>query len=287
METLKRSAVVRDLNRIIDLIPMFRETICGISYTNCGAMGRKPLKDITKFIWDDSNPHVYIYWKDEEKRYIDITAEKPGYEVFAGDDMNNYFHTQNLPFFLEYLDVSHLDVSEVRDFRFCFCGDTSVYGQCFPAKLEGYENWDTSNAKKIDGMFENFIQYTQENKEVHLDLSKWNFDNVETASNAFKKFKYNAKTLEVKLPTWDMRNAVDCSGMFSRFGLNTKSIKIDGFENWKTNPSANLDNFFYMFCPHAEYRLDLSNWWNTDNKPKQMNMFSSSEGAFFNIKLPL
>lgn len=55
-------------------------------------MGRKPLKDITKFIWDDSNRHVYIYWKDEEKKYIDITTEEPGYEVFAGDNMFCYFH---------------------------------------------------------------------------------------------------------------------------------------------------------------------------------------------------
>lgn len=88
---LKRSAVVCDLNMLIDLIPMFRETIYGISYTNCGAIGRKPLKDIAKFIRNDSNPRVYIYWKDE-KKYIDITTKEPGYEVFVGDNMFCYFH---------------------------------------------------------------------------------------------------------------------------------------------------------------------------------------------------
>ena len=278
---MKRSAVVHNLNRLIDLIPMFQETIRGISYTNCGAMGRKPLKDITKFMWDESRPHVYVYWKDEEKRYIDITAEEPGYEVFAGDDMNNYFHTQNLPIFLEYLDVSHLDVSEVRDFRFCFSGNTSVYKQCFPTKLEGYENWDTSKAEQIDGMFKKFLKKTQNSE---LDLSKWNFDNVKSACETFQNFEYNAENVKLILPVWNMRDAINCTNMFNLFAQNAENVSIKGLDKWRINTNGIYNYMFKACATKSNLSLDLTKW--GSDTPLLENSIGFADETFFKIKKP-
>ena len=282
---MKRSAVVQDLLRITDQIPMFRETICGISYTDCGAMGRQPIKDITNRAYlvhggSGKAPHVYMYWKDKAKGFVDITTEKPGYKIFVGEDMPAYFSTENLPYRLKYLNVSNLDVSCVRDFSGCFSGYEDQY---FPVELIGYEDWDTAKAQKINWMFEGFKKSTQNNV---LDLSKWNFSNVKHARGTFENFECSAKTIKIKLPKWNMEGAVDCSCMFYKFGLRAKNIEIKNIENWKVNSEVNLDNFFYWFGPEADYKLDLSNWWDIGNRPKQMNSFASTKGTLFNIKLP-
>lgn len=279
----KNSARVADLEEINKIVPYFKKDIRGINYTNCGARGRDPIADVTSQEIDvylrQKRPRVFMYWKDKEKGYVDIATKEPGYEVTANMSMRSCFCEENIPFNLEYLDVTNLDVSNVDNFGLCFWN----FGAKNNIQLIGCENWDTSKAISIEGIFLNSFSHSR-NKRVNLDLSKWNFENVKCARNAFKGFGKSAETVEVQLPTWILKENVMCDGIFQGLGEKSKRIAVNGIENWQVNTTTTLDRAFYKFGPKAEYRLDISNWWNETTKPKRLYSFVKS--TFFKIKMP-
>ena len=255
--------------------------INGIIFSNEGSKGREPLFDASK----NKTGDAMVYWEDESKGWICISAPEPGYEIRAPKSMKEFFY--GTVFFddgvagksITYLDVSHLDVSNTTDFEGCFWG----FGQHGESKIKGLETWDVSHGTKFFGMFERAFS---NNEIVSLDLSSWCFQMTKEINMAsmFRDFAGWSKDVTLNLKDWQVFTVGNFESMFDGFASEAKRVKISGVEEWPVGHGYNFNRMFRDFAPQSNCRLNLSNWNKTGKLVGSHEEFS--DGTFFKIREP-
>ena len=253
----------------------------GIVFSNEGSKGREPLFDASK----NKTGDIMVYWEDESKGWICISAPEPGYEIRAPKSMKEFFY--GTVFFdngvagksIIYLDVSHLDVSNTTDFEGCFWG----FGQHGESKIKGLETWDVSHGTKFFGMFERAFS---NNEIVSLDLSSWCFQMTKEINMAsmFRDFAGWSKDVTLNLKDWQVFTVGNFESMFDGFASEAKRVKISGVEEWPVGHGYNFNRMFRDFAPQSNCRLNLSNWNKTGKLVGSHEEFS--DGTFFKIREP-
>lgn len=204
--------------------------VTGIIFSNRGADGRKPLFDATK----NKTKEIMAYWYDEKNGIIEITAKESGYEIRSPESMNYFFYNRPYEnFLISYLDVSHLDVSDVSDFSCCF----RDFGYIVPGDAEngvkseivGLETWDVVNGEDFSFMFSDAFN---KNDTVELNLSAWRF-------NSQKPIKF--------------------IGTFENLGWKVNKVSLD-ITGWPVATKNNYCDIFSGFAPHAE-TVQINNDW--------------------------
>lgn len=196
--------------------------VTGIIFSNRGADGRKPLFDAT----ENKTKEIMAYWYDEKNGIIEITAKESGYEIRSPGSMNYFFYNQPYEnFLISYLDVSHIDVSDVSDFSCCFRdfgyivpGDV---GKGVKSKIIGLETWNVVNGEDFSFMFSDAFN---KNDTVELNLSTWHF-------NSQKPIKF--------------------IGTFENLGWKVNKVSLD-ITGWPVATKNNYCDIFLGFAPHAE-----------------------------------
>ena len=196
--------------------------VTGIIFSNRGADGRKPLFDAT----ENKTKEIMAYWYDEEKHIIEITAKESGYEIRSPESMNYFFYNRPYEnFLISYLDVSHLDVSNVSDFSCCFRDFGYVIpgdvGKGIKSEIIGLETWDVINGEDFSFMFSDAFN---KNDTVELNLSTWHF-------NSQKPIKF--------------------IGTFENLGWKVYKVSLD-ITGWPVATKNNYCDIFSGFAPHAE-----------------------------------
>lgn len=183
---------------------------------------------------------------------------------------------------IDFIDVSNLDVSEVKDFTgiFSYCGYKSSF-----FKIEGLETWDTSNAISMANMF----MFTGEKaRQVIFDVSSFNTKNVEDFNNMFYGCGKNAVSWTIgSLDNWDVLNATTMQGMFNSAGENARYWNIGDISNWNVDNVISMRNMFAKAGTNAEFWNigDISKW-NTENVWEMAGMFNEvGRGADFKLDL--
>lgn len=202
----------------------------GIIFSNRGADGRKPLFDAT----ENKKKEIMAYWYDEEKHIIEITAKESGYEIRSPESMNYFFYNRPYEnFLISYLDVSHIDVSDVSDFSCCFRdfgyivpGDV---GKGVKSEIIGLETWDVVNGEDFSFMFSDAFN---KNDTVELNLSMWRF-------NSQKPIKF--------------------IGTFENLGWKVNKVSLD-ITGWPIATKNSYCDIFSGFAPHAE-TVQINNDW--------------------------
>lgn len=186
------------------------------------------------------------------------------------------------------------DVSEVLRFDFNRLKNLKSIHGLFSrfsnlTRIEGIENWNTSNIVNVDGMFNECSSLTS------INLSNWNTSNIKSfihmfdACNSLRSIgntrNWDTKniitmgymfrgcksltSLDSILYSWDVSNVKDmclmfrgCSGLTSLYAL----------YNWNT---SNVEDMYHMFegCSGITTLYPLINW-NTSNVIDMTNMFS-------------
>lgn len=204
--------------------------VTGIIFSNRGADGRKPLFDATK----NKTKEIMAYWYNEKNGIIEITAKEPGYEIRSPESMNYFFYNRPYEnFLISYLDVSHLDVSDVSDFSCCFRdfgyivpGDA---GNGVKSEIIGLETWDVVNGEDFSFMFSDAFN---KNDTVELNLSTWRFNS---------------------------QNPIKFIGTFENFGWKVNKVSLD-ITGWPIATKNNYCDIFSGFAPHAE-TVQINNDW--------------------------
>lgn len=196
--------------------------VTGIIFSNRRADGRKPLFDAT----ENKTKEIMAYWYDEEKHIIEITAKESGYEIRSPESMNYFFYNRPYEnFLISYLDVSHLDVSNVSDFSCCFRDFGYVIpgdvGKGVKSEIIGLETWDVINGEDFSFMFSDAFN---KNDTVELNLSTWHF-------NSQKPIKF--------------------IGTFENLGWKVNKVSLD-ITGWPVATKNNYCDIFSGFAPHAE-----------------------------------
>ena len=91
----------------------------GIIFSNEGAKGRELLFDATEF----RKKEIFAYWENRIEGILCISAPEPGYEILAPKVMYRFFSGLECSMMgsnLQFLDVTHLDVSKTTVFSGCF-----------------------------------------------------------------------------------------------------------------------------------------------------------------------
>lgn len=228
-----------------------KKRIKGVIFSNEGARGRTPLIDVSK----GYTKSYFAYESFKNKDYLDISAPEPGVEVKAPKDMSLFF-TQvwneslkcNALANFEYLDVTHLDVSDTTNFEACFSG----FGLGCNSKIVGLEKWNMRKARHLNSMFCDAFEF---NHEVKLDLSSWEVDNVKEFECTFRNFAKKAKTVELK-----------------------------GIEQWKPAKVIWFTEMFSGFAPASTCQLDLSGW--SQYTKKHSKPYGFAKNTFFRIQEP-
>ena len=158
--------------------------------------------------------------------------------------------------------------------------------------------WDTSNLKKMSGMFygckalkklpeiskwetnkiTDFSSIFEgcENLESLPDISNWNVENVKNMSNMFN----GCESLEglPNLSKWKTNNLETIHSMFQ----NCKNLKnLEGIKHWDTSNVVDMSYAFQNCCSLTE--LDDISKWNTEKVTSFSNMFAECESL---IQLP-
>ena len=185
-------------------------------------------------------------------------------------------------------DGTNLDMSQVTNATYMFRECTSL------TKIEGAEDWDTSNLTSAKAMFYNC------SKLDGLDVSGWDVSNIEnggwmfyncasvteldvanwdTSSMNFSKsmFYNNTKLTELNVANWDMSDVTDASYMFSYC---TSLDNID-FSNWDVSNVQYFNNMFKH--ARAMTTLDLSSW-DTSSAVDMNHMFANC-GSLVNLDI--
>lgn len=204
--------------------------VTGIIFSNRGADGRKPLFDATK----NKTKEIMAYWYDEKNGIIEITAKESGYEIRSPESMNYFFYNRPYEnFLISYLDVSHIDVSDVSDFSCCFRdfgyivpGDV---GKGVKSEIIGLETWDVVNGEDFSFMFSDAFN---KNDTVELNLSTWHF-------NSQKSIKF--------------------IGTFENLGWKVNKVSLD-ITGWPVTTKNNYCDIFLGFAPHAK-TVQINNDW--------------------------
>lgn len=204
--------------------------VTGIIFSNKGADGRKPLFDATK----NKTKEIMAYWYDEKNGILEITAKKPGYEIRGPKSIEEFFYNRPYEnFLISYLDVSHLNVSDVSNFSGCFRdfgyivpGDV---GKGVKSEIIGLETWDVVNGENFSFMFSDAFN---KNDTVELNLSTWHF-------NSRKPIKF--------------------IGTFENLGWKVNKVSLD-ITGWPVTTKNNYCDIFLGFAPHAK-TVQINNDW--------------------------
>ena len=286
--------------------------ITGIEFSNLGAQGREPLFDISH----SNTRDIFAYWKDENKNCVVISTPAPGYEIKAPESLYHFFGGKRHPRLqINYLDVTHLDVSDTTDFTYCFLlFGYSSRKKTKDAKIIGLETWDVNSGKNFGNMFDkafpsnkninlnlsswrfsqevkisfmNMFQYFGEQAiEVILDVSGWNTENVDDFDQMFEDFAPRAKIVELKeIEKWRLgAGPISLKYMFANFAVNAIEVKIKGIENWKMHNKMDVSGMFANFAPNSDWYPNLSKWDMKGILPYKHEEFAA--GLFFKIREP-
>lgn len=257
-----------------------RPKIRGIIFSNKGAQGREALFDVSYSGTGD----IMAYWKDEHQGIIDISATEPGYEIKMPKDMGGFF-SDNLCLVdnLEFLDVSHANVSKTACFYRCFCG----FGSKKKQDIYGLETWDVSNGDYFDLMFGGCFQYSRKN--IDLDLSNWKFNKTGPCNislmGMFSEFAQNTENVTLDLTGWDLEKAYRMQNMFFKFGEESNCIDLKGVEMWNVpKEKCHYNCMFEKFALKSAACLNLQEW--SRNVPLQGPHEDFAKETFFQIQEP-
>lgn len=205
---------------------------------------------------------VVTYFSDGTSQVV-ITGKTVKTKVKAPTNMNWFFSFMGSKRLkkLKTLDVSGLDVSQAKSFRSCFycVGYSEKENPNYEGvKIFGLEEWNTSSATTMKGMFcccNNYI------KELSLDLSSFNLENVTCLNYMFEQCGANSEKIEL-------------------VGMGQKEISPDIF-------GTGLIGMFLKFGITANFCLDLSGWKNsrhTKDNPLYVSYFAPE--TFLKIQKP-
>lgn len=204
--------------------------VTGIIFSDRGADGRKPLFDAT----ENKTKEIMAYWYDEKNGIIEITAKESGYEIRSPGSMNYFFYNRPYEnFLISYLDVSHIDVSDVSDFSCCFRDFGYIVpgdmGKGVKSEIVGLETWNVINGEDFSFMFSDAFNKSDT---VELNLSTWHF-------NSQKPIKF--------------------IGTFENLGWKVNKVSLD-ITGWPVATKNNYCDIFSGFAPHAE-TVQINNDW--------------------------
>ena len=204
--------------------------VTGIIFSNRGADGRKPLFDVT----ENKTKEIMAYWYDEKNGIIEITAKELGYEIRGPESMKDFFYNRPYEnFLISYLDVSHIDVSNVTDFSGCFQdfgyiapGDV---GKGVKSEIVGLETWNVINGENFSFMFSDAFN---KNDTVELNLSTWRFNSQNQINfiGTFKNLGWKVNEVILDITGWNITNGNAYCDVFSGFAPHAESIQIKSTE---------------------------------------------------------
>ena len=220
----------------------------GLIYSNKGAQERKPICDVSYGCHDN----IFAYWEDKKEEILCISYKYPGYEIKAHSNMFKEFSNFHN---LRYLDVTHLDVSEVYDFSDCFRN----FGMHPGSRIVGLNCWNVSKATVFRNMFKNAFP---NNEEVVLDIAMWKFREGDQIilDGMFENFAKTAGSVELYMNCWDFSRVVSSKRMFKSFAPEAEIIELEGPEFWNMGSILACDEMFCDFAQSGDYVLDLSRW---------------------------
>lgn len=202
--------------------------VTGIIFSNRGADGRKPLFDAT----ENKTKEIMAYWYDEEKHIIEITAKESGYEIRSPESMNYFFYNRPYEnFLISYLDVSHLDVSNVSDFSCCFRDFGYVIpgdvGKGVKSEIIGLETWDVINGEDFSFMFSDAFN---KNDTVELNLSTWHFNSQKPIKfmGTFENFGWKVNKVSLDITGWPVATQNNYCDTFSGFAQHAETVQVKG-----------------------------------------------------------
>ena len=204
--------------------------VTGIIFSNRGADGRKPLLDVT----ENKTKEIMAYWYDEKNGIIEITAKESGYEIRSPESMNYFFYNRPYEnFLISYLDVSHIDVSDVSDFGCCFRdfgyivpGDV---GKGVKSEIIGLETWDVVNGEDFSFMFSDAFN---KNDTVELNLSTWHFNSQNPIKfiGTFENLGWKANKVSLDITGWPVATKNNYCDIFSGFAPHAKNVQVNSTE---------------------------------------------------------
>lgn len=203
----------------------------GIIFSNRGADGRKPLFDAT----ENKTKEIMAYWYDEEKHIIEITAKESGYEIRGPESMKAFFYNRPYEnFLISYLDVSHIDVSNVTDFSGCFQdfgyiapGDV---GKGVKSEIIGFETWDVINGEDFSYMFSEAFN---KNDTVELNLSAWHFNSQKPIKfiGTFENLGWKVNKVSLDITGWPVATKNNYCDIFSGFAPHAETVQVKGIKD--------------------------------------------------------
>ena len=155
---------------------------------------------------------------------------------------------------LEYIDVTHMDTSKVKEMTYMFREDVNL------RTIVGLENIDTSNVTNMGSMFYRC------SKLENINLSNLKTSNV---TNMGSMFFYCESIKELDLKSFDTSAVTTMNSMFA----NCNQLQRINFENMDTSKVEDMSNMFFN-CGNLT-SLDLSGF-NTSNVTNMYNMFSGT-----------
>lgn len=152
------------------------------------------------------------------------------------------------------LRLGDIDVSGLDDLTYCFAiYDNNKVSENQRTDFSGIEKWDTSNVKKMLGVFAGCVNFNK-------DISMWDTSKAETMDVMFA----SCKKFNQDLSKWDVSKVESMKGMFYR----AESFDQD-LSAWDTSAVIDMS---YTFFKAKAYSHDLSSW-NTGSVKNDENMF--------------
>ena len=130
-------------------------------------------------------------------------------------------------------DIPNLEL--VKDYSYAFAGCESLIGNAT------INDWDVSNATKMNGVFTNALLFNQ-------NIGDWNVGNVVEMISMFS----NTDEFNQDIGNWDLSSAVNIRAIFS----GAKSFNQD-IGNWDV---SNVTNMMHAFYRTENFNQDISNW---------------------------
>ena len=126
-------------------------------------------------------------------------------------------------------------------------------------KLDGISNWDVSNVKYMNNMFDTAGYYSNK---FELDLSKWDVSKVTNMKAMFRHSGNGATSWTVgDISDWNVSNVENMIEMFSAAGYSSDEFILD-LSRWNVSKVSYADHLFSNSGKSARTWSigDLSNW---------------------------
>ena len=177
-----------------------------------------------------------------------------GYYQF-GDSSSESYDIANSVKYIE--GIEDWDASDVKKLDYAFSENRSLGALTY----EAINNWDISNVESMDGILSDRAgEYNSDNDNL---LSGWDTSNVKSMKYAFSG---NGKVLSKfgGIANWDVSNVEDMTGIFS----GDRGVDLSVVADWDVSSVKKLDNAFASissystasdFGPLANWGLKLNN----------------------------